>query len=210
MTYGDKEYIETKRIKELNLGINPMFKNFGKRLESAFNLTVLNIFYESLLHNKSPRIYVIYESFKKWKKEINSNTSYIERQNVYKEIFNCEFPEQKNDKLFFIDSPFDSVNINEVFINIDEFQVEEFVKPLIDKYWRIYPFGKTICVFCMENSQIEMNKKQESRIKKHYYELAKENDNFDFIKNMDSVFVKFDSKENFENKYGGSWRNYFD
>src|SRR5690606_36617987 len=128
------------------------------------------------------------------------------------EIFIEQYPEYDSyDNLIFtIFSSFKSVACEEAFHEVSELQMEESIRKMIDNLWCVKLFNRTIIVFCFEDEQLESAKQMENEIRELYFCSIKPYDEFNYLKNDEFIYVQFDSKSNFDNKYGGSWRNYFD
>ena len=81
---------------------------------------------------------------------------------------------------------------------------------MVDNLWCIKLFNRTIIIFCYEEEELELAKQKESEIRELYFNSIKIYDEFNYLKNDEFIYVKFDSKLNFDTNYGGNWRKYFD
>jgi hypothetical protein len=85
---------------------------------------------------------------------------------------------------------------------------------LIDKYkkedvWIIQMLITGFKIFYFKERQIEIHRNDKfiEEMKNDFFELIKPYDEFDYIR-REQIWIGFDSKENFDKNYGGSWYNY--
>ena len=76
-----------------------------------------------------------------------------------------------------------------------------------DDIWQIHSGNYWLVIFLYKENQIEPNKDlpKYSEIKKGYLKLV----NKYLSAEIKEIHLTFDSKENFENKYGGNFYNYY-
>lgn len=222
MTSRDREYIETKNIKKGLLEKDATFSAFYDAFSNEFKVKPLNIHVDILEHKNegilatgrvlgtAPRLHVILDSLKDSK--LREKYPYPSLEEKASEIFIKQYPDYNSyDNLIFtIFSSFKSVACEEAFHEVSELDMEKSISKMVNNIWCVKLFNRTIIIFCHEESQLELAKQKESEIRELYFHSIKPYDEFNYFKNDEFICVKFDSKLNFENKYGGSWRNYFD
>ncbi|MFL1896696.1 hypothetical protein ACJRPK_13395 [Aquimarina sp. 2-A2] len=222
MTSRDKEYIETKNIRNGLLEKDSNFRGFYDAFFNEFKVKPLNIYVDILKHKNegmltagkvlgtAPRLHVILDSLKD--SRLREKYPYPSLEEKASEIFIEQYPEYNSydNIIFTIFSSFKSVACEEAFHEVSELQMEESIRKMVDNLWCVKLFNRTIIIFCHDESQLELAKQKESEIRELYFHSIKPYDEFNYLKNNKFIYVKFDSKLNFDNKYGSSWRNYFD
>lgn len=225
---SDPDYKETKLVKQGVKTVDPAFQDLANWINSYFNTKVLNVYYDRIKPDKNrPRLNIIFEyydeaekfkdkigNFDKVKQELISN-KFKELQNnlVYsqpflKRIFNSNKFETKN--LLVIFSAFEPIAREEANKNIPENKIEDLQSEiaLVD-LWKIYRQFELTTFFFYTDTQLKKYSSDGTTnfLKSKYYDLLKQYDEFDYIK-PDTYFIKFDTKENFDNNYQSSWFYY--
>jgi hypothetical protein len=222
MTNRDKEYIETKNIRKGLLEKDSTFSEFYDAFFNEFNVKPLNIYVDILEHKNegmlttgrvlgtAPRLLVILDSLKDSK--LREKYPYPSLEERASELFVEQYPKYStyDNSIFTIFSSFKSTACIEALNEVSELQMEELIRKMVDNLWCVKLFNSTIIVFCFADEQLESAKQMESEIRELYFRSIKLYDEFSYFKNDEFIYVQFDSKSNFDDKYGGSWRNYFD
>ena len=222
MTYLDREYIETKEIKKGLLEKNSTFSGFYDAFFNEFKVKPLNIYVDILEHKNqggltagrvigtAPRLHIIVDSLKDsglWEKYLDGSLD-----EKASELFIEQYPEYNSydNSIFTIFSSFSGVACEEAFHKVSELQIQVSIRNMVDNLWCIKLFNRTIIIFYYEEEELELAKQKESEIRELYFNSIKIYDEFNYLKNDEFIYVKFDSKLNFDTNYGGNWRKYFD
>ena len=217
---SDYSYIETKLVKRGKMAIPQIFQKLIERIKNKYGVTPINICYE-VVNTGRPRLEVVFEEDEE-RILFTDKTNIMYDKALQKEVLdlfleiyeNSDFlikQKYKIDNLFVTFSSFKHVALAEVN-NISEneqIQIEQHYAE--HGLWRIMKnFQYTIFFFFTDNELAlnNINGVCES-IRKDFYKLIKPRDEFNYL-NFDDFKVFFDTKENFDTKYGGSWRRYFD
>jgi hypothetical protein len=222
MTSKDKEFIETREIKKGLLDKNSLYSSYFDAFYEEFKVEPLNIYIDILEHKNVgmltsgrvlgtiPRLHIILDSLKD--SGLGEKYPYPSLEERASELFVEQYPKYNSydNSIVTIFSFFKGVACEEAFHKVSEQQTEETISKMIDNLWCVKLFNSTIIIFCYDEVQLELAKQKESEIRELYFQSIKPYDEFNYLKNAEFIYVKFDSKLNFDNKYGGSWRNYFD
>ena len=92
---------------------------------------------------------------------------------------------------------------------------QEILQPFLRSYekddvWQVHCGDRWLTVWVYENSQIEHNRglPVHRRMREEYYNLAVKYLELN-LTNCDDIDLSFNSKEDFEAKYSGSWQFYY-
>jgi hypothetical protein len=113
--------------------------------------------------------------------------------------------------LYVVFSAFAPLAKQEADAQIQEAEVEAFKRGLANPdIWIIDRCFGQITIFFFTEEQVQRYKAQGKKTEyaRRYLELLKAHDEFGYLKKQ-YFTVFFDSKENFDENYGGSWFNYF-
>ncbi|MBM3301558.1 MAG: hypothetical protein FJY85_16620 [Deltaproteobacteria bacterium] len=216
ITITDREYKATKRIKQGKKALSPPLDELARWVAAKWGVTVLNIVYDRPNSLHAARVQVILEQdadARKFRQGVNFDA---EKQAAIKKRF-LEIigrtPSHGYDVtgLFVVFSAFAPLAKQEADAQIQEAEVETLKRRLKNPdIWIISRcFGQVTIFFFTEDQA----KQYEAHGKKaeyacRYFELLKPHDEFGYLKEQEYT-VAFDSKQNFDEKYQGSWFNYY-
>ncbi|MDG2331717.1 MAG: hypothetical protein P8M05_09005 [Flavobacteriales bacterium] len=214
----DKDYTDTKQILKKEKELNPIFLKLIDWISIEFNQRVLNLYYDTIDNGKRPRLNVIFENYPKSVNTIRDRIGNYakEKQQKIKRKFeelisNEPATDFKTENLHVIFSAFNPIARAEA----NGYITEEFLNGLKAKYkrlkiWELSRFGGSITVFFYTEKELE-EKRQSPEIialREEYLEQLKKYDEFNVVKSEEFIF-RFDSKENFDNKYESNWYYYY-
>ena len=230
---SDKEYKETKLIKQGKRKLNPDFVRLVDWINEKFEVSVINIFYDTIDKKENrPRLSIILEyhidelkfrnggylgnyNHKKQKIIADKFKEIVNRENCIKTILGKLFNEKTDlkyntDNIFVIFTSFEPLAKNEVNSIIPKAEIENLEKELnCNDLWNIYrQFSRTIFFFHTdEQVQDYLKNGKIEEFSKIYFNILKKYDEFGYF-DKENFSVEFDSKENFDKKYESSWFYY--
>jgi len=208
----DKEYIESKLIKQGKSKIRKEFTQFINWIYEEYEIKPLNVTYEIIELTNRPRIMIILE-FEQEKNKFLRDRFFPDKEkekNIHSWLVNNLAPNFNLDNLFIVFSDFESIAKQEATSKIPTQMIEELEEELnLKDLWKIFKFWYIPTFFFYKDNQIEEYSKNgiEKYLANCYFDLLKEFDEFDYIKREDFK-IKLDSKENFDKNYNGSWFAY--
>jgi hypothetical protein len=227
------DYLDTKLVRQGVKQLDSIFQELADWIDQKLDTKVLNVYYDKIKEDKNrPRLSIIFEYFSESKKFTDQRGNYdsakqamvadefrqilSKDKNSHGRIFTRLFkksPAQKFDteRLLVIFTAFEPVAREEVNKNIPQAEIDNLKQQLKTKdIWEIYREFGTTTYFFHTAKQIDRYSKDGTtdQMNKQYLELLKKYDEFDYI-NSKTFTLSFDSKENFDNVYEGSWFNYF-
>lgn len=229
---SDKDYIETRLIKQGKRKMNSDFLLLAEWINSTFNVLVINIFYDTIdKTDNRPRLTIIFEY---QKDELKFRNGYIGnfdkkkqktiadkfRELVNKEIRlksfiaklfkNSSYLKYDTDNLFVVFASFEPIAKDEANSKIPENEIQKLkIKLGLSDIWEIYRQYSSTTFFFNTESQIEEYSKNGTKeeLSKNYFNLLNKYDEFGYFNN-ETFSILLDSKENFDKKYGSSWFYY--
>jgi hypothetical protein len=229
---SDKDYKETKLIKQGKRKLNPDFVGLADWINEKFNVGVINIFYDTIDNKeKRPRLSIIFEYQNDELKFRDGNFgNYDEKKqkiiaDKFKEIVNQENKinsiwtklfhvtsdlKYNTDNLFVVFTSFEPISKDEVNSRIPKVEIERLKKALnCSDLWEIYrQFSKTTFFFHTDKQiQDYSNIGKKEEFSEIYFNLLKKYDEFGYF-DLESFSVEFDSKENFDKNYESNWFYY--
>jgi hypothetical protein len=228
---SDIEYKKTKLIKQGKKRISEKFENLAKWISEKYNVNVLDIQEEFMVHKSKVRIAVHLEThqeemkFKdgddRWSnfdttKQNEIAEKYIQNGNALKIPANGILGKvvKRNpevNEVFVSFSAFEPIAREEVNGLIPENKIEKLYKELgIPEIWIISRcFGSTtLFVFKEEQKNKIKNSAEFKLIEDKYFELLKEYDEFNYWK-RENFGIRIDSKQNFDDNYESNWYYYY-
>lgn len=230
---SDKDYKETKLIKQGKRKINPDFVVLADWINSTCNVTVINIFFDSIgKRYNQPRLSIIFEYQKdelKFRSGLVGNYDKKKQKIIadkFKELVNGETkkvslvdklsnkkPDLKynTEELFVIFTSFEPIAKTEANSNILESELNKLKKELANPdLWGISRAFSGTTFFLLTDEQV--NKYENSEIRKKwsdkYFDILNGYDEFGYFK-KDKFSIYLDSKENFDNNYKSNWYYYY-
>lgn len=212
---GDKEYIESKAIKQGLKKLESPFSDLANWIEMNFGVKPLNIVYDILEHNKQPRLQVIFERFKDHItfKADNGLFPNADRQVIIQNSFKDltqNYPKFTSENLYVIFDSFEPTAKEEANGKINNQKLENLKGDLKDyPIWEIRKNFSTGIFFFYTDEQLSKydNDDTKNRFKNEYLKIIKECDEFGYIDNL-TFSIKLDSKENFDKNYQSNWFYY--
>lgn len=217
----DKEYKETKKIILNKKNLNLKYQKLKDYISNEFDVEVANIYVDvcKTYRRKDNRIQIILKTNKDCEKFINHEykngvLDFFDTENnkkIYNEIMTnykniIKFPDLKTHIAY---SSFERVALEELYNHISHKAIKELKQEIGEEIWEIKNTFSFIYVMCFKNNQINLcENKYKFKIQKTIYQELKKNDLYGFITDYNQVNIKFDSKENFDAKYEGSWFYY--
>lgn len=229
---SDKDYKETKHIKKGNQKINPDFAGLADWINITFNVSVINIFYDTIYNKeKRPRLSIIFEYHKdelqfrdgqsgnfdnekqkvitdKFRELVNGKTK---KPSLFDKLLSRASDLKYNsDNLLVIFTSFEPIAKDEANSTIPESEVTKLKTELeLNDLWKIYrQFSGTTFFFYTDKQVDEYSKNGiKENLSKKYLTLLKNYDEFKYFKE-DTFSIMLDSKENFDNNYESNWFYY--
>lgn len=216
ITSFDREYKATKRIKQGKKRLHPPFDELGRWIESKWNVTVLNVIYDRANSLHTPRLQVILEHkthARKFHRGVNFDRS---KQSAIASRFLGIIGRESTydfdvDGLFVVFSAFAPLAREEADNQISDEEVQSLKARIGNPdIWEISHCFGHVTIFFFTEAQVKRyeteGKKQEyARI---YFEILKPHDEFGYLHRRDFE-IDFDSKQNFDENYEGSWFYYY-
>ena len=213
----EEAYNIVKKYKNNEIELEPVEKDFVDLLNKKYNAKILCYFYNYVIqaYEKRPRLDIVIERTKDYNKFLDENLYFktqiqneilteFKRLTVFNEIEN-------NKKIFVSFHNFEENAIIEAQGHIEDEDLKKIAES-IDKenIWIIKKFFQGITIFLYRERTISLETKNTilELFKKQYFSKLKQFDEFNYC-TLNSLNVKFDTKENFEENYQGSWFYYF-
>jgi hypothetical protein len=215
ITCWDKEYKLTKQIKRGKISLRAPLEELAEWISLTRDVSVLNIIYDRGTSNRKPRLQIILEhSFeaRKFRSGVNYNPSEQKAiTNRFLEIIRREQLARFDlNGLFVIFSAFAPLAKEEADSRISDSDIEVLKKRIGNPdLWEISRCFGHVTFFFYTDAQLKMYSAQgkKNEYASTYFELLKPHDEFDYLKREDFE-ISFDSKQNFDDNYEGSWFYY--
>ncbi|MBN1532036.1 MAG: hypothetical protein JXA20_05185 [Spirochaetes bacterium] len=212
--HTDKEYIETKRIKQNRAAMNPRFTALASWIQKEYDAAPLNIHYDTIADNR-PRLSIIFEYRDD---ELKFRDGYLgnfhsEKQKAVSDTFNALVNRDRdyNSKnLHVIFTSFEPRAKDEANSSVPENEIKKLEKGLEAYHvWTIYRQFSSTTFFLYTDAQVEEahEKGLVAVFTDAYFNILKEYDEFDYFK-RESFSIRLDSKENFDKNYRSNWFYY--
>ncbi|MGE5447132.1 MAG: hypothetical protein ACM3PR_02140 [Bacteroidales bacterium] len=233
ITPRDKEYKQTKQIKQGKLTIKAEFKPLAEWIDKEFGVKTINIIYYTIEKVQRPALNICleFESDKgKFHDTSNFNFDIIKTQAIGKK-FKSILQEQgiikdkglfdffqkdcdakyKANNIWIVFSAFEPIAKAEANESVPEEKIQELKRSLANKdLWGISRAFTGATFFLYTEKQVEVYSK--NGIKEEwtdkYYNLLQQYDEFHYFK-KDFYSIYLDSKENFDKNYQGNWYYYY-
>lgn len=213
---SDREYKLTRRIKQGKKHLQPPFAELAQWIADRWNVTVLNVICDRANSLHAPRLQVILEyetHVGRFRRGMNFDE---EKQQAIADKFLEILDRDKTnsfdvDGLFVVFSAFTPLAIEEADTQLSEKDIKLLKRQINNQdLWEVSRcFGHVTFFFYtddeMKRYEAAGKKEEYARL---YYNLLKQHDEFGYLRERDFK-VNFDSKQNFDKKYGGNWFNYY-
>lgn len=209
--WADKDYKETKLIKQGKKSINSKFVELAEWINQKYNVQVINIGFEIMSHNKMPRLNIIFENYDDEKKFLTKKLEFhpIKQKAISDKCNQILLREQKIKfkSLFVIFSSFKELAISETNEEISQIEIDNFIKRLSIKELKKIERSFFHTVFFLETDEqiqefTENGNKEVLRIE--YVKLLKNYDEFNYL-DEDKYPIHLDSIENLNKNYKGQF-----
>ncbi|HPQ68154.1 MAG TPA: hypothetical protein PKW95_03425 [bacterium] len=218
ITQWDDDYQRTKAIVKNGKKLSSPFAELANWISAKFQVNVLNIEYELVEPDDTPRLMVILETQDeqaKFQNGVHGNYLVI-HQKAIAEQFGKLLREQGRhefnlDRLFVAFSNFAEVARMEANSNIPDNEIKQLKKALSnDELWEISRSFHTVTFFFYTDEQVRKAERKGLRktYAAKYYEILKRYDEFGYF-TAENLLLFFDSKENFDNNYQSNWFYYY-
>jgi hypothetical protein len=232
ITAWDNDYKETKLIMQAKASMKPEFKPLAEWIDKKYNVKTVNIIYDTIEPRNQPRLQICFE-FASEKEKFDGPTLFSFDPKKQREIGQQlktvlraqRLAKSKSLFSFFQKSERTTYDVDDVFVYYSAFKpiaqeeangqipkerLEKLKEDINDKnLWYILNSFAIATFFLFTDEQViqyEMTDLKAGWSKK-YFEILKEYDEFNYW--SESEFsIKFDSKENFDNKYYSNWYYY--
>ncbi|WP_291134942.1 hypothetical protein [Flavobacterium sp. UBA7663] len=214
ITSSDKDYIETKSIKQNKTNMKSEFVGLAHWINSKFDVSVLNVFYDFINDkNKTPRLSIILEYKEdelKFRDDLHGNFDSEKQRLVAQKFKEIKRNEYDAENVFVIFTSFEPIAKDEANSKIPSFEIEAMKNEIgLNDIWKIHrQFSWTTFLF-FTNKQVDENSKNGNReiFSKAYFNLLTKYDEFNYFKE-NTFSILLDSKENFDNNYSSNWFYY--
>ncbi|WP_276133970.1 hypothetical protein [Polluticoccus soli] len=232
----DKDYLETKQIMLGKQTMRTEFVDLAKWIKNMYQVNPINIYYDTMDHNKRPRLEIIFE-FEEEANRFNVNGNqfnfnfdpekqkmiakkFVETQRKHKRFTKQSlfklwsrketFPYNTED-IFIYFSAFEPIAIQEAFSKVKQKEVTELQQQLNNpNIWTIVSSFSSAFFFVFTDDQVKKYKDslEQKDWSKKYFQLLQPYNEFGYLK-PDTFNVFIDSKENFDTNFEGNWYYYF-
>jgi len=216
ITSSDREYKSTKRIKQGKKRLRAPFDELADWISTTRNVTVLNVVYDRANSLHAPRLQVILE-YASHAQRFHRGVNFDRRQQnaIAKKFLDIIGRDDAHgfdvDGLFVVFSAFSPIAKQEADHQISDADVEALKKRIGNPdLWEISRCFGHVTFFFFTDEQVKryeaLGKMDEYA--SMYFEILKPHDEFGYLK-RNHFKVSFDSKENLDDNYQGSWLHYY-
>ncbi len=209
---SDPEYLDTKRIKQGKSRLSRPHRALADWIAATYQVTVLNTIRDSIMPDGRPRLQVVLE----WAEDARTFKSrdkmnYDEdKQEAVKQQYMAAVgePGPSLQRLLVCFSAFEPIAVEEALSKITE-KESQTLKAKIN-HPDIWVISKTFAtVLFHTQAQVEQHQGDElaTRLNSGYWRLLAPHDEFGYLRRR-GFALRFDSKENFDQAYGGNWFYY--
>lgn len=213
---SDKDYQETKRIKQSGRPLASPFREIADWIASEYGVQVLNVLYDTVIPDDRPRLSVILEWDHDAEKFRDRLRNYDDsKQDRVLQQFKRLLVEQNiqgivTEGMFVIFASFEAVARIEANDKVTKADLNRLKRTLANRdLWIIYLQFDSVTFFFYTVGQAQIYEANGLKevYAEEYMRLVKQYDEFGYIAQK-GIIVYFDSKENFDRNYKGSWFNY--
>jgi hypothetical protein len=214
---SDPEYQLARMLKTRRAEIPSPFKELATWIETEFDADVLNVTFDRIIPNNRPRLSVVFERTATERRFCTGEMRDFDaaKQNAIRNRFaeltvETRFSIPDIRELLVIFQSFERVARIEANEAIPDSRIIELRASLNDpSIWEITRCFETATFFFFTDAQVaKLTQDLRSKYASKYNELARQFDEYGYIA-LEQIVVQFDSKENLDKNYGGSWFNYY-
>lgn len=213
VTCSDPAYQATRQIKAGRASLAPPFAELAAWIAARWHVTVLNVLYDQveLLHGR-PRLQVIFEHSRERRTFLDGPNFDATKQRAIAERFaqlvTDHTPARFSlDGLFVVFAAFAPLARVEADERITERDVQNLQRRLADEeLWTIHRCFGLVTFMFYTHAQARSHEEAGLRdaYSDMYFDMLRSHDEFGYL-SRPRFSVKFDSKENFDENYQGSW-----
>ncbi|MCL2119941.1 MAG: hypothetical protein FWH27_16105 [Planctomycetaceae bacterium] len=216
---SDWRYKQTRKIKRGKATLKPEFRELAEWINETYHVHTLNIIYDTMDNGKRPRLEICVE-FESDERKLRGRSWFnldSEKQSAIAEKFKQTFQGETLKKTYLTENTwvyyrnFESIVKDEENESIPEEKIMELKNSIHNNdLWEISRFGSRVTFFVFTEKQVEKYKESEVRKEwaSQYFDLLEPYNEFGYFRRK-KFSIRLDSKENFDNKYGSSWFNYY-
>lgn len=216
VTFSDIEYAATKRLKQGLAKLSPPFDELARWIASTWKVSVLNVIYDGRNSLHAPRVQVILETNADKMKFLSGVNFDAAKQRAIKDQFlqliaRSESARYDVDGLFVVFSAFAPLALEEADAQISKSDIEALKVQIANPdLWEISRCFARVTFFFFTDAQAKRHLAAGKKIvyAKMYFDLLKPHDEFGYL-DESSFSVDFDSKQNLDENFAGSWFNYY-
>ena len=231
---SDKDYKETKLIKQATAFLNPDFKLLADWIDKEYNVKVLNIYYDVTTgaYNKPfPRLNIIFEH---QEQELKFRDGFLgnfhsEKQKIIAKKFDefvngmsetgiltklfgkAQQPKYDTKGLLVIFDSFKPIAQDEANESIPKSEIDNLKAKINNPdIWEISRFASSATFFFYTDKQVETARSNgyAQHLTEKYFDLLKKYDEFNYF-DRQTFSVSIDSKENFDTNFESNWYYYY-
>jgi len=215
ITHSDSEYRATKRLKLGAARLAPPFDEMGAWVSATWHVTVLNVIYDPKSDHLAPRLQVILEhesDARTFSDGVNFEES--KQQAIaahFRELVRSQPSRYETQGMFVVLSAFAPIAKQEADSRISDEDVKALQARIGDPHlWCISRcFGRVTFMFYTDEQIVERQADgSKDSYARSYFAMLKGYDEFGYL-TIDNFSIAFDSKENFDRNYQGSWFYYY-
>ncbi|MBA6156158.1 hypothetical protein H3Z83_06450 [Tenacibaculum sp. S7007] len=213
MLESEKEYIETKRIKDGESTLEYPFNQLQDWFNLNYGVAPINFIYEILPHNNKPRLNLVWEKDSDKDVFLTNWRDYGEKE---KEII-YEFQritkldtKYSTDKLFVINDNFSGRVLSIANQKIEELEIEKLKKKFIDRgLWKIMKNFSGVILFLntQKDKEVWESQKIKEEFSESYSEILGKYEHYGYTNEI-KTHVILDSKERIDNEYNGDFNRF--
>ena len=198
---SDKEYKDTKRIKQGKMHLVAPFDELAQWISSTWNVVVLNVMYDYERNVHRPRLQIILEHESHLETFLSGVNFDLGKQNAISTKFLEIIGRDKThrfdvDKLLVVFSAFAPLAMEEADSQISNREIKNLKKQIGNPdLWEISRFSVHVTFFFFTDDQVKRyeNEGKKTLFAKMYFDLLKPHDEFGYF-DEEIFVVNFDSK----------------
>jgi hypothetical protein len=216
VTASDPEYLATKRLKLGQARLYGAVAELADWVATTYGVTVLNVVCDPRNAIRGPRLQIIVEHQAEAEKFHDGVNFDPQKQRAirdrYLEILRRDAGAMTDvDGLFVVFSAFASIAREEAHSRVTDAEIAALQARIGDPtIWTISRCFSRVTFFFYNQEQLRLAEAAGKRAEysRAYFELLAGRDEFGYL-DEESFQVDFDTKENFDANYQGSWFNYY-
>ena len=216
VTASDPEYLATKRIKLGQARLDGAAGELAAWIATTYGVTVLNVVCNARTASRGPRLQIIVEhrtEAEKFHEGVNFDPQKQRAiRDRYLEIISKDGSTKADvDGLFVVFSAFAPIAREETHSRVTDAEIAALLARIADPaLWHISRCFSRVTFFFYTEEQLRRAEAAGKRgeYSRKYFELLAGRDEFGYL-DRDGFLVDFDTKENFDANFQGSWFYYY-